>query len=282
MLDNSPYELHAHTFFSDGTDSPEEIVQQARALGLKFVAVSDHDTLEGVPRALAEGAKIGMPVLPALEFDARFSSTLHILGAGVDIHDPALTASLVQARQARTARRDKILAALEQLGIFLRQDSNPAPLPTRMHIALALVRQGHAAGIGDAFARYLADGQPAHVPINHLPPEEIIGLIHGAGGLAIVAHPMKIKADVPALLHRLKAAGLDGVEAYYPGTPPKLRAQYLSLARELRLMATCGSDYHGLHRPGVVLGCAFEPVPALRESRERLFSLIKEVPSALL
>lgn len=274
MPNNAPYELHVHTFFSDGTDSPEEIVRQAHALGLAFVAVSDHDTLAGVPRALAEGARIGMPVLPALELDARFSSTLHLLGAGVDIHNSALTAFLSQARQARTARWDKMLAALKQLGISFSQEPEPPPLPTRMHLALALVNQGHAASISDAFARYLADGQPAHVPLRHLPPEEIIRLIHGAGGVAIVAHPMKIKADVFALLRRLKAAGLDGVEAYYPGTPPKLRAQYLSLARQLGLMVTCGSDYHGLHRPGVTLGCAFEPVPVLRDSRDRLFSFI--------
>ncbi len=270
---DAPYDIHCHSLYSDGTATPEEVVQAAKSAGLLFVALSDHDTAGGVPRAVAEGHRLGIPVLPAAEFDCKFSCLLHILGVDIRLDQPELQQTIASAMAVRRARNHKILSALYGLGLDVwdvaEQEEGVA---TRLNIALALVRRGYVRSIKDAFDRYLGPGRPAHFECDHLPPEEIIQTIHQAGGLAVMAHPCKLKADVGHTVRRLAAAGLDGVEAYYPTATPGQRMEHCSLARQLGLFVTCGSDYHGANRPGVSLGCAFEPVPELFASRELLLA----------
>ena len=135
--------------------------------------------------------------------------------------------------------------------------------PTRLHVALALVAGGFAPTIGEAFRNYLFRGTPGYVETKRILPEDAIALIHQAGGLAVLAHPCKVKADVAALVARLHPAGLDGLEAFYPTATPGQRDTYISMAQQYGMLLTCGSDFHGDNRPDNRLGCTWQQSPLL-------------------
>lgn len=270
-MQNRPFDLHTHSCLSDGTLTPELIVRLAKEKGIELVALTDHDTVEGVPRAMEEGRRIGIQVLPALEMDTDFTAVLHILGYGVDLKNDQLNETLNKAQHDRARRNEKIVDVLYRMGMDIRGClDKPKGVSTRLNIALALKDAGYVGSIAEAIERYLKKGMPAFVACPHVLPREAIALIHRAGGLAVIAHPHKIKADVSALVCSLAGDGLDGIEAYYPGTTPGDQRLYLTLARQYGLMVTCGSDYHGSNRSGVELGCAYEPVPELEATLERL------------
>ncbi|MEL7609434.1 MAG: PHP domain-containing protein [Bacillota bacterium] len=272
---NRPFDLHAHSGFSDGTVTPERIVNEAKEKGLELVALTDHDTVEGVSRAMEEGRRIGQRVIPALEMDTDFTAVLHILGYGIDIHNGELGETLRKAQCDRAKRNERIVDALYGMGMDIRGCLDKTEgVSTRLNIAVALRDAGYVSSVAEAIERYLKKGMPAFVACEHVLPREAIAIIHRAGGFAVLAHPHKIRADVPSLVQSLAADGLDGIEAYYPGTTPGERRLYLTLARQYGLMVTCGSDYHGSNRSGVELGCAYEPVPALEATLERLLERI--------
>ena len=144
--------------------------------------------------------------------------------------------------------------------------------PTRLHVALALVAGGFAPTIGEAFRNYLFRGTPGYVETKRILPEDAIALIHQAGGLAVLAHPCKVKADVAALVARLHPAGLDGLEAFYPTATPGQRDTYISMARQYGMLLTCGSDFHGDNRPDNVLGSTWQDTPLLAPIQTRLLA----------
>lgn len=261
-----PFDLHTHSLASDGTCAPGDVVRLAGEAGLSLVALTDHDTIAGVPEALQAGKTLGVPVLPGIELDTESPFELHIVGLGIDIEDGAFQEALRRQRRRRQQRNTIILEKLSAAGMDLGgYFAESKGVDTRLHIAKALCAAGYARSASDAFARYLNPGMPGYHPARRYTPEEAIALIHDAGGIAVLAHPCHIRGNPHPLVARLARAGLDGLEAYYPASTPGQTALYCSLAAQFGLLVSTGSDFHGDNRPESTLGCAFQDVQVLRK-----------------
>lgn len=262
-----PFDLHTHSFYSDGTDSPRALLENVKAAGLSLVALSDHDTTEGVLEAVEAGRALGVDVLPAIEIDAQFETELHILGYGVDLSSPALRAHEAQSAARRAARTEEIVKKLEAAGLhitpYLEESRGNG---TRLHVARAIMLAGYSDTVRNAFDTYLKRGGVGFVQTLRPSPRSVIELIHEAGGLSVLAHPKKLKADVHATVDMLAELGLDGIEVYYPLSTDGELSLFLSLARQYGLFATCGSDHHGANRKNAQLGSTWRDVEALRET----------------
>lgn len=268
-----PFDLHTHSLYSDGTASPAEIVREAQRLGLAMVAITDHDTADGVNEALAEGERIGMKVIPGVEFDVDYDVTVHILGLGIDVNAPKLQEAVRESARKRDIRNRVMIEKLRALGMDISmEDVHSVGLKTRLHIAEALVRKGYAATWGEAFDKYMLKGRPAFVRAENLPIRETVEVIHKAGGIAVLAHPCQIRGDKHKAILAAVEGGIDGIEAYYPGTTDGERVLYLSLAAQYGLLVSSGSDHHGANRPAATLGCAFQDVEVLRPIFERFMA----------
>lgn len=273
---SKPFDLHLHSRFSDGTEHPRDIVRAAKDAGLEFISLTDHDTILGVPEALEAGKEFGLPVITGIEFDTKFPCLLHMLGYGIDLENTALKSALREAERGRNERNEAILDKLAAMGKdarpFMKQKEGTV---TRLNIAIALVEGGLAESRKEVFTELIGRNCPAFVEAKHrLTPQDTIELIHEAGGLAVLAHPCKLSANVPKVVRELAAAGIDGIEACYPTATSGQKLEHLSLARELSLMVTCGSDFHGVNRPTATLGCAYEDAPYLEDCRERMLALL--------
>jgi len=255
-------DLHAHTVVSDGTLTPADLVLLARRSGLAAVAVTDHDHLGGLAEARAAGEREGVEVVAGVELSvAHPAGDVHLLGYLVDDQDAALLGRLERLRDVRARRAHLIVERLQESGVPLTLEDLAREAPAqggavgRPHVARALVRRGLASSIQDAFDRWLADGRPAAVPKEKLGAREAIALVHGAGGVAVLAHPVTLPEDArEPLLRELARLGLDGVEVDYPRHDEALRRRLRALAGELGLVATGGSDFHGANKPDVALG----------------------------
>lgn len=244
-------DLHLHTTASDGRSSPEELVREAAAAGIRTLSVTDHDTMASLPAVEAAAAVAGLTVVPGIEITAIVDGRdVHVLGYFLDARDAELAEFLAEQRDNRRRRLVEICARLGRLGVPL----DPAPILAgvareggravgRPMVAAALVEAGHARDVADAFARYLAQGQPAFVERVGPPPVEVFGLIAGAGGIASVAHPGKIGDD--AVVDDLVARGLPAIEVYHPDHDAAAVGRYHALAESRGLLITGGSDYHG-------------------------------------
>lgn len=246
-------DLHLHTNKSDGRLSPTELVRLAHKGGIRRMALTDHDTTAGVDEAMAEGATLGIEVIPGVELgtDSR-SGDLHMLGIFLDYRDTTFQETMARFREGRVARVQKIVSNLAEVGVNISVDrvfaiAGEASVG-RPHVAQALLEAGYIKNMPEAFEKWLAYGGPGDVPRDKLSPEEAIGLIHAVGGLAVVAHPYEGK-NVLDQLPGLAAAGLDGVETYYPNYGPDRRAELLALCAKLDILPTGGTDFHGFpHR----------------------------------
>ena len=261
-------ELHAHSTASDGMLDPAELVARAQAVGVTTLALTDHDTLEGCPAAIAAGHRIGVEAVPGIELSVRVPrGTFHLLGYFGDPAPPVLVAQMAEIAETRDRRNAAIMARLAQLGVPVDPDLVRAAATGRVgrpHIAAALVAAGHCEDYLEAFDRYLGDGAPAYVPAGAIDPVEAVQLVKAAGGAAALAHPATLllaPGDLDAMVGELAAAGLDAVEAHRGDTPPEEQAAYAELAERHGLLATGGSDYHGpaLEERGRVLGSCGEP-----------------------
>jgi len=246
-------DLHVHTTASDGALSPREVVRRARELGLKAIAITDHDTIEGIEEALDEGRKAGVEVVPGVELSIDFPrGTCHLLGYFIDPQDPKLRDTLLIVQKAREERNWKMLERLKALGFELTMEEVKAfsrdGQICRPHFALAMVKRGYVASVEEAFERYLKKGGPAYVEKFKLSPKKAVAVIREAGGLPVLAHPYTLEMsedDLRAFTRKLKEIGLEGIEVYYPDHTPELVDLYLALARELDLVPTGGTDFHG-------------------------------------
>jgi predicted metal-dependent phosphoesterase TrpH len=262
--DPPTFDLQSHSVHSDGALRPREVVEAAAAAGVRLLALTDHDTAEGVPEALQTASEVGIRVLPAVEVSARFSSRpdLHILGYLIDPDEQALSAALARSRNDRRARAAKIAVALKELGFavdeeMLARRSEQGQAIGRPHLAQAVVTrpENHErlrrAGLLDPtkfLVEYLIEGRPAFVPRAAPTVEEAIALIHGAGGVAVWAHPfwdIDATGGVLDALARFRGGGLDGVEAFY-ATHTEAQTRLLAgRAGELGMLTTGSSDFHG-------------------------------------
>jgi 3',5'-nucleoside bisphosphate phosphatase len=243
-----PADLHIHSNFSDGIDTPEEIVRQAAAADLKTIALTDHDTVGGIEVALVSGKGYGVEVIPGIEFTTENPrSEVHILGYFLDRHNAELAEVLARIQQGRIDRIYQIVKKLKGLGLEIEPDEvfalSGKNSPGRPHVARVLVRKGIVANFKEAFNRFLDFRSPAYVPHYRLLPAEAVKLVKRTGGIPVFAHPVVSNCD--EIIPELAAAGLRGLEIYYPGYYADQIAHYLALAVKNGLLATGGSDYHG-------------------------------------
>lgn len=258
------FDLQSHSLHSDGVLPAEEVVAAAAAAGVELLALSDHDTIDGVDEAIAAGKRHGVAIVPATEIssvDGRYED-LHVLGYGIDHHDSQLAERLLAARADRELRAERMAAKLNELGFEVddaplakrRADGKPIGRPhlaeaVLIHPANAarLAEEGHD-DISSFIPAYLIPGTPGYLARTHPTVVDAIAWIHDAGGLAIWAHPywdLDSDEEVLGALDRFKAAGLDGVEAFYPTHSAEQTKLVVGKAAELGLLTTGSSDFHG-------------------------------------
>jgi predicted metal-dependent phosphoesterase TrpH len=268
MSDSVHFDLQAHSIHSDGVLAPAEVVAAARAAGVERLALSDHDSVDGVAEAVAAGEREGVAIVPAVEISAlhRESEDLHILGYGVDIDDPALAAALADFRADRIRRADRMAEALKEVGWELDEQALESRRQSgrslgRPHLAGAVVsvpanaERLRAEGLENSsrvLEAYLIPGAPAYRGRTHPTVAEAIETIHAAGGVAVWAHPfwdISALPKVEATLREFASQGMDGVEAFYVTYDEAQTRSLVALATELRLLTTGSSDFHGPEHP---------------------------------
>ena len=271
----NPIDLHTHTVFSDGSQTPAQLVASAAAAGVRVLGLTDHDTVAGVEETARLGTAAGIRVIPGVEIstslplagDATVRVPVHLLGYLVDPANAELVDTLASHAKARDQRVRRMVERLAAIGrpvaaerVFALAGDGTVG---RVHVAKALVEAGHAADIGDAFDRSIGRGGPAYVPRPPVETADAIRLIRRAGGVPVLAHPWEYRSqiDLGLLLRRLVPAGLAGLEAHYGGYDAITRARLQALADRHGLLTSGGSDFHGLDvKPDRPLG--MDPVPA--------------------
>ena len=282
-------DLHTHTTASDGTFSPAALVRLAAEKGLTALAVTDHDTIDGIAAARFQAQKSDIPFVPGIEISAEFTSdgTMHILGYFVDETDRPFRDALLFLKDARKKRNPKIIGRLKDAGVFISYDDVLAESGGgevgRPHFARALVKKGHAASIGDAFERYLAKGASCYVDKSRLSPADSIGLIRHAGGVPVLAHPFTLNVSQERLeevIRELVGWGLMGLECFYSNHTPEETKRLAAMASAFDLVPTGGTDFHGKNRPKVKLGTGTGGLDIPHEVFESLVSFHKGMSSA--
>jgi 3',5'-nucleoside bisphosphate phosphatase len=284
MTSAGRFDLHTHSVRSDGHHTPREVVTLAHGVGLDGVALTDHDTGDGLAEALEAGDELGLEVIPGTEFSAELSGrSVHVLAYWHDHTEAALAAELLRLRDARSDRALRMVENFNALGVpitFTRVLEIAAGAPVgRPHLAQAVVEVGACADEREVFERYLADGGPADAPKHAVDPVRAVELLRGAGGVVVLAHPALFGArdggeEIPTdALEAMVEAGLAGVEAEHPAHPGPAVERWTALARRYGLLVTAGSDHHGGERE-VPVGAAVTG----RETLERLRSLRGEGP----
>ena len=282
-------DLHVHSSASDGSYPPAEVVRFAKEGGLTAMALTDHDTVDGLPEAVAAGETLGVEVIPGVEISAQFpGGTMHILGLAIDYTNGHLDERLAVLQRARTERNPQIVAKLNALGIPITmarvEEISGGGQVGRPHIARALMEAGYVQDLQEAFDRYLGWRKPAYVSKFRFPPEQALAMIKEAKGIPVLAHPFTLNQGsayaLKNVIIELKGLGLAGLEVFYSDHTPEQIALYLKLARELNLLITGGSDYHGLNKPEITLGSmpsqdklTYNLVEALKAWRRREYPL---------
>jgi predicted metal-dependent phosphoesterase TrpH len=263
-----PVDLHAHTVFSDGLFTPEELVAQAARLELVAVAITDHDAVGGIDRAAAAGRQLQLEVVPGVEMSCIANGVdVHILAYYIDWHQPAVEQFFEMVRQKRTERAEKMVSKLNEMGvdISLRQVLAQAQgaATGRPHVAQALVDAGAVRTIDEAFQRYIGYDGPAYFPKMQMTPKQAMDFIHLHGGVAVVAHPGTYHND--SAVYSAIAAGADGIEVWHPDHAQRGVDHYREMATKNGLLMTGGSDCHGGRKLGkVFLGSVTVPYSCLQ------------------
>jgi len=243
--------------------SPRELVIKAKAAGVTHMALTDHDTIDGLGEARSEAERIGIAFIGGLEISAEYQpGTMHILGYGFNERDERLLERIEYVQDARERRNPEIVSELNRLGMGITLEEIVAEsgggLVGRPHIAAVLMKKGYVSSRQEAFDLYLARGMPAYRDKVRLSPAESIELIRNAGGVPVLAHPLQLKAKdaetLDATIHELADLGLRGIECYYRNHTGQDEKRFLSLANRYNLIATGGSDFHGSNRPEIHLG----------------------------
>jgi predicted metal-dependent phosphoesterase TrpH len=276
----SRVDLHVHSNVSDGKYSPEEIVARATGLGLEFLSLTDHDSIDGIAPAIrAAGAFPGLTFVPGVEISTDVpDGEVHVLGYFIDYADKELGAALKRFRESRQVRARGMVDKLHQLGIDIDwsrvQEIAGDGTIGRPHIARAMLEKGYIDSLLEAFEKYIGRDGPAYVEREKMMPEEAVALVLRSGGLPVMAHPFTTP-EPEAMVVRLKAVGLVGIEAYYKDNTEENTAALIRMAEKYGLIVTGGSDYHGLgDSREVEMGGVEVPVEAV----ERLMKLAGKKP----
>ena len=246
-----PSDLHTHTVYSDGKYTPEELVAAAKAAGLSYLAITDHDTVEGIGHLYENGLYPvkGLHIIPGIEFSAHHPvHEVHILGYNIDIYYRELVDKLNDVTEARWTRFSEMVEKLCGLGYHISETevltlAGESKSISRSHIARILVKKGYFESIRDAFDELLQKGKPAYVPHYRMEAAEIIALIKAAGGTPVLAHPKLVGDD--ELVEQLCQSGIEGLEVYYPAHEAADTQRYIEMAKKYGLLLSGGSDFHG-------------------------------------
>jgi predicted metal-dependent phosphoesterase TrpH len=268
-----PADLHIHTTFSDGGSTPIEVVRMAKSIGLEALAITDHDTIDGIRPALRAGLANGIEILPGIELGSYYhGEEIHFLGYLIELDNHAFLEKLDILLETRVYRMERMVEKLQELGFPIDRDMVAAISGTgsvgRPHLAAALIKIGAVATISEAFEKYIGAGRPAYLPKYKMNPLEAVALIKSAGGAPVLAHPGLNKTEY--LLGGLIRAGLVGIEANHPAHSPEQSNYYQQLASQNGLIATGGSDYHSpAHKEGSGLGMVTVPYSVIDELKKR-------------
>jgi len=265
-------DLHTHTTASDGLLSPEQLVEKARQAGVQILAVCDHDSTDSVDAAGAAGKRSGVEVIPAVEINTDVDQgEVHVLGYFVDHRQDWLQEFLGKLRDGRVNRARRMVEKLNALGIkldFARVRALARGAIGRPHVAWALVEAGAAKSVDEAFTRYIGRNGPAYVERMTVLPEDAVRVILKANGIPVLAHPGWGFHEV--MIPQLIAAGLEGLEVYYPDHTPAMQAHFLSLANQHDLLVTGGTDYHGEgFATRAAIGSQYVPPEVVEKLKER-------------
>lgn len=265
-------DLHIHTNFSDGTFSPQEVVEKAKNAGLAAIAITDHDCVDGISPAEEAGEKSGIEIIPGVELTVEErDNEIHILGYFIDYKDAAFRKFLENLRKERKERTLKIVSKLRDLGIditiedILKMAGRGAI--GRLHIAHCLREKGYIHNIYDAFIKYLGEGKPAYIKRKRLSPEEAIEIIEKLGGVSVIAHPHSIKSE--EIVEDLIKMGIEGLEVFHSDHSKRTSSHFLKLAKKYNLLTTGGSDCHGLRKERVLIGTVKIPYSVVEELRNK-------------
>lgn len=259
-------DLHIHSTLSDGSYTPEQIICYAKEKGLCAIALTDHDSIEGITRCQTLGNKLGIKVIPGIELSASYNGLeVHILGYNIDIYNTSFLKSLEEIACDRYLRNELIIEKLNSLNLDIKHSDlydgkESHKRLTRAHFANALLKKGYISYSKEAFDRYLGYGKPAYVDKKLVSTQRCIELIHDAGGVAVLAHPTLYrlnKVRIYNLIYALMKEGLDGIECIYPSYTPTQTKDFLQLCQKNHLISTGGSDFHGDYKPKLDLGIGY-------------------------
>ncbi len=260
-------DLHTHTTCSDGTLTPAELIKKANEVGLEKIALTDHDTTEGIDEAIeaAKGLQ-NIEVVDGVELSSRYKDKdIHIVGLFIDKDEPRFSSTLNELREKRLSRNKRMINKLRGLGLDVTYDElialSGGKVVTRAHFAALLMKTGYVKDKNEAFAKYIGAGGPGYVKREILSAEKSIELILGAGGLPIIAHPFSYGLNenaVEEMAACFKAWGAVGMECYYPTHSYADTAYALTLCRTYDLLPSGGSDFHGDNKPGLELGSGYD------------------------
>lgn len=277
-------DLHTHSLKSDGSMTPAEVVREAKRAGLAAIALSDHDTVDGIREAVAEGEKIGVEVIPAIEFSVQSKTETHILGYFIDIENPDLLKTLKEVVDLRIERNYVTCQRLNELGFDITIEEVRALAPNnfvgRAHFARVLMDKGYTKSVKEGFDLYMTSGKYAYCEKQRLTARDAVELIGKCGGISFLAHPHLTKLgddELKEFLKELKGFGLSGLEGYYTDYTPEMQEKYQAMAKELGLLISGGTDFHAAMKPHISIGTGlgnmkipYSVLEAMKAERDRL------------
>lgn len=263
------YDLHSHTYYSDGTLSPADLVLRAKTNGVEVLALTDHDVTDGIAEAELAAAEVGLTLIPGVEVSVTWGSqTLHVVGLRVDRHATTLQDGLQTLREFRVWRAEEIGRRLAKKGVTGAYEGASAlarrNLISRTHFAHFLVAEGHAKDVRAVFKKYLVPGKPGYVPGEWTSLEQAVSWIRAAGGQAVIAHPARYRLNTTRLhqlLTQFKEAGGEAIEVASGSHSRDDSFRFAAIATKYELLSSCGSDYHGPESNWTDLG-RLAPLPA--------------------
>ncbi|MEX1005130.1 MAG: PHP domain-containing protein [Acidimicrobiia bacterium] len=277
-----PIDLHTHSTASDGSLTPTELVEHASLLGIEVMALTDHDTLDGILEATLAAAATGVELIPGVELSLDWDrGGMHMLVLWLESGSGPLQDRLAELQGARNSRNARIIGRLNELGLDITLEEVESEAGTgsvgRPHFAAVMVRKGYVTDIREAFDEYLANGRPGYMSRWRLGPEEAIDLARRSGGVPVLAHPHTLgldnRAEVETMMRRLSSAGLVGIECHYGSYEADERAGYARMAGRFGLLPAGGSDFHGTYKTGVLLGTGSVGIGVPSEILEPLRSM---------